>query len=221
MRLTPFFVALTLAGCGSGSDIVVEQAADTRTDRLRAAHQLKVNCPYNRALFQLPIALNLTAQRHDTAGLDAELARDWKDLQEKLASHVASLDELGGPELPIPQGGDYLANLLMSPALLTRVELESAADPLAATLPLLESVSDLVAGYDMATRDKINAALAVLEEDSPPPSLTLSPSIDALKWLLELSAELEELEPRVSDPAMKSDLRSMIDALEMLMSVSC
>lgn len=178
------------------------------TDRLEArlaAHLLMGNCPWNRASVQLPIALSLVAARHDPARMDPEVGAEWRRLQVGLAEHVALLDQFGVTALRAPLPGDYLAT--HTDVIVTRAQLDAAADPLAVTRALVDQIPALVAGYDLATGEFIEMDRLQLQAHTagawPYPDL-----LDG--WRVALVA----LEPKVRDEALLRDVRAMISVLE-------
>lgn len=184
-------------------------------DRLEArlaANLLLGNCPWNRASVQLPVALALVAGRHDAARLDGEVGDAWLRLQLGLAEHVALLDPFGVTALRAPLPGEYLAN--HPDVVLTRIQLHAAADPLAATRPLLDQIPALVDSYDLATREFIEMDSLQLRHHT------------AEQWpyagLLDGWREaLVALEPKIRDEALLRDVRAMIDALDAYGQTGC
>ena len=184
-----------------------------RSDVQEAAAVLMVNCPYNRASFQLPIAMQSVVARYNADQQHNVISEDWRRLQQGLTMHVQVLDALGGGQLLTPLNGDHL--MQMNPALvLDRGQLATSPDPVGDTLALLEQVGELVEGYDMETMAKIEAASGPLAEATGD------------QWTLKLQiigwrAALQRMEPFAQDAKMKADIRQMIEAMDAYVRERC
>lgn len=179
-----------------------------------AAHRLALTCPYNRASFQLPIALKIAVDRFDVEALDPLVMQDWYTLKRGLTLHVALLDAVGA-ELRPPRPGDFLhAWLFFNGAFLTRAELEASADPVAASLPLIKAIPLITEQYDESTRARIEADTVTLQAATGSDRLFL-PLIAG--W----QSALRRIEPFVHQEAEARAVRQMIEALDLLLQQTC
>ena len=183
-----------------------------RLEARRAASLVIGNCPWNRAGVQLPIALALVAARHDAAPMDAAVRTEWRRIQLGLAEHVALLDQFGVTGLRAPLPGEFLAT--HPDVIVTRAQLDAAADPLAVTRPLVDQIPDLVERYDLATREFIEMDSLQLRGHTaaewPYPHL-----LDG--WRAALAA----LEPQLRDEALLTDVRAVIALLDAYSQTRC
>ncbi len=192
----------TLASIEGVRAQVMAMSAEQRAEAKEAAHALMVSCPYNRASFQLPFAMEHIASRYEADDQHGLIRDDWRRLRQGLAAHVEVLDALGGGELPAPQSGDYLVTL--APELVVdRAHLDRAEDPIGETMELMLRIQDLVDGYDPATKARIDGTSATLS------------AATGDQWTLKLQligwkTALERMEPFIEDEAMAADVRQMI-----------
>lgn len=126
----------------------------TRAKLREAASVLQVNCPYNRAAFQLPLALSLAVDAIDANDLDWGVRHEWRRIQAGLRRHVDVLALMGGEPLDEPIVGDYLLGM---PEVTNPIDL-AAGDPLPPTQALIDAVPELVAGYPPAIQARIEEA---------------------------------------------------------------
>lgn len=170
------------------------------------------SCPYNRSGVQLPIALSLALQRHDAGTVEPEIRAEWRRLQVGLAEHVALLDQFGVTNLRAPLDGEYLYS--HPDVIVTRSQLEAAADPIAVTQHLVDAIPRLVDGYDAETVRFLESAQLTLgghTRDQWPYVAIL----DAWR------ADLKAIEPRISDEALQAEVRAMIEVLNAFSSSRC
>lgn len=176
-----------------------------------AVGSLQVDCPYNRASFQLPVALALAAGSVEGRGLEPEARATWRAVRSGLVAHAAAVDALAGPDWRMPAPGENLHGL---DAIVSRAELEAAEDPIATTTALLVQITATVDDYDDATTARIEAA-----------SDTLRP-FEASPWRLKLAllgwkAGLEAVAPQLTDATERARLEAMIAAIDLFASTRC
>lgn len=194
-------------------DQVMAMDAKRRSEVQRASAVLMVNCPYNRASFQLPIALNRLASRYEADAQHDLIRDDWRRLRQSLSAHVEALDVLGGGDLATPAKGDYLVKLAPE-HVVDRAHLDRTLEPVGATMGLMLEISELVDAYDEETKAKIDAASATLA------------SATGDQWTLQLQligykAALERMQPFIEDEAMKADVRQMITGVAYYLGQFC
>lgn len=193
--------------------VVRQNKSSPLRSSFESAQRLAMTCPYNRASFQLPRALYLSATAIDAESLDPELRADWRTLQLGLETHVSVLDHLGAG-LPLPTEGSYLGDKLPEGAAITVADLAGAADPVAATMPLLEAIRPIVGHYDAEVRSVIDEDVAALVAATGDDALLG----ERMQGWLEV---LNRIEPGVKDPAIRAQVRQMVDALEVFSLSSC
>lgn len=204
----------TTRGVDALRDMVAGWDDATRDDARASVDALITTCPFNRIGAELPIALAITASRHDPAGVDVEVRAAWRRIQAGLARHVALLEDLGAGDLRMPRDMEYLAG---HPTFLaTRAELEAAADPMAIVADHLEQLPAVVDGLDPDTRRFLEVVAIDLGRATG--------RNDSWPFLLELQgwrAALMAIHPRIEDPALKQDVGAMFDALDVFVGSSC
>lgn len=206
------------AGTTRGVDALLDMVAGwdeaTRQDARASVDALITTCPFNRIGAELPIALVITASRHDPAGVEIEVRATWRRIQAGLARHVTLLEELGAGDLRLPRDLEYLAG---HPTFLaTRADLEAAADPMAVVADHLEQLPAVVDGLDPDTRRFLEVVHIDLDRATG--------RHGSWPFLLELEgwrAALMSIHPRIEDPALKQDVGAMFDALDAFLGSSC
>lgn len=204
----------TTRGVDALRDMVAGWDDATRDDARASVDALITTCPFNRLGAELPIALAITASRHDPAGVDVEVRAAWRRIQTGLAQHVALLEDLGAGDLRMPRDMEYLGGY---PSFLaTRAELDAAADPMAIVADHLEQLPAVVDGLDPDTRRFLEVVAIDLGRATG--------RHDSWPFLLELQgwrAALMAIHPRIEDPALKQDVGAMFDALDAFLGSSC
>jgi hypothetical protein len=204
----------TTRGVDALRDMVAGWDVATRQDARVSVDALITTCPFNRIGAELPIALAITASRHDPAGVDIEVRATWRRIQKGLAQHVALLDDLGAGDLRMPRDMEYLGGY---PSFLaTRAELEAAADPMAVVADHLEQLPAVVEGLDPDTRRFLEVVHLDLDRATG--------RHGSWPFLLELEgwrAALMSIHPRIQDPALAQDVGAMFDALDAFLGSSC
>jgi|GEM_PF-3486388 len=187
--------------------------ARARAEAEEAARVLQVNCPYNRAAFQLPVALHRVVSQVDGRGLDPATRAELERAKQGLAHHVAVLDTITGGEWAQPGVADYLDRL--SPeATFTRAELDAAADPLVPMMAALEQIQPLVDAYDDATYARIEAANTVLIEKTG--------EAWELKYaLMGFRNTFQAVAPQLTDPLERTRMEAVLAAMEVFISNRC
>lgn len=187
------------------------QDADTRARMRQAAATLQVDCPYNRAAFQLPVALSIAVDRIDADDLDWAVRREWRRIQAGLHAHVEVLERLGGPELADPTFGDYL---LGEPGAMRGAMLMEEEDPLVPTRALVEAVSELVDDYPAPVYDRIRRADLLLRDET------------GQRWPLKLELigwrrALKSVGANVRNEAVGKRIDTMVQLISALVEQRC
>jgi hypothetical protein len=185
-----------------------------RSEVAASMAQLVRNCPYTRASVQLTRALHRVVTETPLGEIDGGYAQsDWQGLRRGLTAHVQALDAMG-VTLPLPQTGDYLFHADEPDWLLDDAALAAAPDPVMATLPLIDRVDQLVAGYDGVTIERIGRHRAIVESHTQHPWV-LSDHLWAWR------DALTRLRPFVQEPATLDKVDRMLEALELLGREGC
>lgn len=193
-----------------------------RSDRDAAAAllaELAVTCPLTRATLQLPIALRLAVDAIEPDHLDPLVQVDLVHLKHGLDEHVALLDAIG-VDLSPPAPGDFLyrsgpLSVELGPdAMIDRATLEAAADPIAATGPLLWAIQDLTRNIDMRTVDRIQDRTERLHH------LTGQPwplGTEVRGW----QRAFQRIEPFVVERATQKRVRAIVELLDTFAGAGC
>mgnify|MGYP000539261331 CR=1 FL=1 len=185
----------------------------TRADVAEAARVLQVNCPYNRAAFQLPVALSLVADKMEGKGLNERELAEWRTIQAGLSRQAQLVDAIAGRQWAEPGVADYLDRMEAGTAL-TRSQLESAKDPMVPMMTALMQIGPLVAGYDDATKARIDTANDLLHKHTGD---TWEVKFALLGW----RDGLQELAHRFEDPRERAHAQAMLTALDHFVSQRC
>ena len=184
-----------------------------RTELSANVRVLTVNCPYTRASWQLPLVLDRVVSELGPDLVEEPQAREeWEGLRRGLRSQVAMLD-LMGVDLAYPQPGDYLVSAADPEALVDRATLLQLADPVGATMHLLESNDDLTSSMDESTQHLIRRNADSAYELMGPTSMYEQND----GWL----RALRRVAPAVSDPVARRRVEAMIKALDLHASQGC
>ncbi|MBX2796469.1 MAG: hypothetical protein KTR31_02335 [Myxococcales bacterium] len=209
MIVSVLLLSTALPGCGSAT--AEEAVADSVSPTAEAAATLARNCPYNRAAMQVPLVLQHELTRTDIDGLPWPAQWRWAEMASHVEQQIARLESLGALQLPLPEAGDYLAS---QPDLLTRAELSTHPDPMAATQALLDRVGALVKGYDEATRATITQATDTLyvATGNPWPPKHDTSVVEAL---------LADLVPLLEDHPAQDRVERMLKMVQGLTTQGC
>lgn len=164
---------------------------EARAEAIASLRYLSVNCPYTRAALQLPFALHARVKGIDAETLDPFIARDWRTLQEGLATHVAVLEALE-VDLALPPSLDATREVVQAiPTAATAIDEE--------TMYLIELRSE-----------QLEAATGI-GRPCPRGPWSIQPGHP---WTLGLqlggwSDALRRLRPFVKDPATGKDIDAM------------
>ena len=204
----------TTRGVDALRDVVAGWDVATRQDARASVDALITTCPFNRIGAELPIALAITASRHDPAGVDIEVRAAWRHIQAGLARHVALLEDLGAGDLRMPRDLEYLAG--HPTFLVTRADLEASPRPMAVVAQHLEQLPAVVEGLDPDTLRFLEVVHIDLDRATG--------SRGSWPFLLELEgwrAALIAIHPRIQDPALSQDVGEMFEALDAFLGASC
>lgn len=153
------------------ADRVAAWSPETAQQVREASTVLLTQCPYNRSVFQVPVALEVAIRTTDPATLPPEVRGVWGLTARDLARHVSVFDTITGGELTPPGIVDY--NFDLAPrTVVTRAELEADPDPIARTALLQDQVEDRVRAMPALVQDQVTAATDVFRahtDDGWPP----------------------------------------------------
>lgn len=223
-QLPPLSVAATRAEL-QGAHARLDAWTDAERVAARAAAaELLVNCPFNRAAAQAPLALELSLGELEGRGLSPEQQAELRAMQDGLVVHRALVERVAGELLPAPAMVDHLDTV--DPALLpSERALAADPDPLLRTRALVFVIPDVVAAYPpsvAARAEELSEDLRALtvaptgrEQGAPPTAWPYDRVLQG--WHHTLTALL----PAFDDPEEQRRVLVALGMLDSYMSSHC
>ncbi|MFK7931603.1 MAG: hypothetical protein AB8H79_25710 [Myxococcota bacterium] len=177
-----------------------------------ASRELAINCPYNRASFMVPLAVERELSLIDLSAVSLENRLAIVEFKEGVAAHARLLRAIGADALPLPHSPDYLAQVPYE--LLDGPAFAHAPDAIERSERLVRLIPEMVAEIPPNTMDRLDAARALMEVQLGNQVIRSS----VLRLWAETSAKLV---PGVQHEASKAHLQRVAHLLDALRGNSC
>ncbi|MFK7930535.1 MAG: hypothetical protein AB8H79_20275 [Myxococcota bacterium] len=191
----------------------IERMPDAERQEVHAlTRELTSNCPYSRAVFMAPFALEPAFARLDRSSLPADVQQDLNATEAGLKAHVRALRALGADQLSMPAPTDYLHRFRLE--LIDSATLAAEADPVSRVL---------------ATGDVIDAAVEQMPEPTTEHIRTvedaLVPHVAHRQMLTQAferwGEDLQKAREKASDPALVDGLDRLIALTDAIRQTGC